>query len=321
MLITIGAFDGFHRGHAELFRLCREIAGCDSGGWGVVSFWPHPAEYMHKIPHTLFTLRERELIRRILGIPNMYILEFDEALRQLSPSEFWRRVRERFGADGLVMGRDFHFGLKRAGNAEILAELALRDGISENRIHIADLMDKPKFSSSNVRKYLHAGDVKAASEILGYPCFLTGRITSGKHRGRTMHFPTANIDIHGRITPAFGVYSSAVLVNGEFHCGAVSIGNNPTFHDIHDARFEVHILDFEGDIYGEELPVFFLGRVRDMHTFPDTEALMHQIAEDTHTCRKIYAEALNIPETWSFLKRAAEIFTSHNLTPEITRLV
>ena len=321
MLITIGAFDGFHRGHAELFRLCRNLAGSDSGDWGVVSFWPHPSEYMHKLSHSLFSIIERELIRRVLDIPNMYILDFDEALRNLSPSEFWRLVRDRFGVDGLVMGRDFHFGCKREGSAEILAELALHDGIDKNRIYIADLMDKPKFSSSNVRKYLQAGDVKAAAEILGYPCFIMSRITSGNQRGRTMHFPTANIDIHGRIIPAYGVYSSAVLVNGEIHCGAVSIGNNPTFHDIHDARFEVHILDFEGDIYGEELPVFFLGRVRDMHTFPDTEALMNQIAIDTQTCRKIYDEAVNIPETRSFLRRAADIFTSQSLNPEIIRLV
>lgn len=318
MLITIGAFDGFHRGHAELFRLCRNLAGSD---WAVVSFWPHPAEYMHKIPHTLFTLKERELIRRVLNIPNMYTLNFDEALRNLTPSEFWRLVRDSFGVDGLVMGRDFHFGLKRSGSAEFLAELARNDGISKNRIYIADLLDKPKFSSSVVRKHLQAGDVKAASEILGYPCFLTGKITSGNQRGRTMHFPTANIDIHGRIIPAFGVYASAVLVNGEFHCGAVSIGNNPTFHDIHEARFEVHILDFEGDIYGEEISVFFLGRVRDMNTFPDAEALMHQIAEDTRACRKIYDEAVNVPKTQLFLKRAAEIFTSHNLHPEIMRLI
>ena len=322
MLITIGAFDGFHRGHAELFRLCRKLAGNDSpDNWAVVSFWPHPSEYIHKLSHTLFTLKERELLRRVLDIPNMYILDFDDALRNLTPSEFWRLVRERFGADGLVIGRDFHFGLNRAGNSESLVRLAEHDGINANRIYVADLLDKPKFSSSNVRKFLQAGDVKAASEILGYPCFITGRITSGSQRGRTMHFPTANIDIHGRIIPAYGVYSSAVLVNGEIHCGAVSIGNNPTFHDIHDARFEVYILDFEGDIYGEELAVFFLGRVRDMHTFPDKNALVHQIAADTQTCRKIYEEAVNVPETQLFLKRAGDIFTSHNLNPEIIRLV
>ena len=316
MLITIGAFDGFHKGHAELFRLCRDNASSPDD-WGVVSFWPHPAEYMHKIPHALFTLRERELIRRVLGIPNMYILEFSEALKTLTPQQFWRLVRERFNADGLVMGRDFHFGLNRAGNAEYLSRLARHDGLS--RVIVADLLDKPVYSSSHVRKMIASGNAEGACEALGYPCFMTGRILHGFMRGRTMHFPTANVDIHGRIIPADGVYSSAVRVNGEWHCGAVSVGSNPTFHDVQEARLEVYILDFEGDIYGEELPVFFLGRVRDMRTFPDKEALMTQIAHDTETCRKIYGVAMAINH--DFMERAGYIYDTHILTPEIIRLV
>ena len=315
MLITIGAFDGFHRGHQELLKLCRENA--DGNNWGVVSFWPHPAEYMHKFSHTLFTLRERELLRRVLNIPNMYILEFSETLKNLHPHEFLRLLHERFGVDGLVMGRDFHFGINREGSAEYLSRFY--DGM--NKIIIADLKDKQRFSSSRVRELLSAGKVEAASEILGYSCFMEGKITNGTHRGRTMHFPTANIDINGRIIPADGVYSSAVLVNGGWHCGAVSIGNNPTFHDVHETRFEVHILGFEGNIYGEELPVFFLGRVRDMHTFPDKDALIAQIAHDTQTCRKIYDDAMNIPETSKFLERAARFYDTQTLTPEIIRLV
>ena len=318
MLITIGSFDGFHKGHAELFRLCREYAS-SCNNWAVVSFWPHPAEYMHKLSHSLFSLRERELIRRVLGIPNMYILEFSEALRNLPPYEFWRLVRERFGVDGLVMGRDFHFGLNRAGNAEYLSRLARNDGLS--RVYVADLMDKPKYSSSQVRKMLSDGNVGAASEILGYPCFMMSKIVHGSERGRTMHFPTANIDITGRITPADGVYSSAVLVNGEWHCGAVSIGSNPTFQDIHEARLEVYILDFEGDIYGEELPLFFLGRVRDMQAFTDKEALMTQIAHDTQTCRRIYDSAISVTETHNFMEKAAHYYDRQTLTPEIIRLV
>ena len=317
MLITIGAFDGFHKGHQELFRLCRENSHGDN--WGVLSFWPHPAEYMHKFSHTLFTLRERELLRRVLDIPNMYILEFSEALKNLHPHEFLRLVRERFGVDGLVMGRDFHFGLNREGSAEYLSRFAEYDGFS--KIIVADLKDKPKYSSSHVRELLSAGKVETACEVLGFPCFIEGRIMNGTHRGRTMHFPTANIDINGRIIPADGVYSSAVLVNDEWHCGAVSIGNNPTFHDITETRFEVYIMDFEGNIYGEELPVFFLGRVRDMHTFPDRDALIAQIANDTQTCRKIYDEAMSIPETNKFLERAGRFYDTQTLTPEIIRLV
>ena len=176
-------------------------------------------------------------------------------------------------------------------------------------------------ASRHVLDAVAAGNVEEAAEILGCPCFMLGRVIHGTARGRTMHFPTANIDIHGRIVPAFGVYSSAVLVNGEWHCGALSIGTNPTFHDINETRCEVYILDFTGDIYGEELPVFLLGRVRDMHTFADKEALMNQIAQDIQTCRKIYAEAFAETGTREFLERAGKIYSTQDLNPEIIKLV
>ena len=317
MLITIGSFDGFHRGHAELLRLCRENS--DGNNWAVVTFQPHPSQYMHRLSHTLFTLRERELFRRVLDIPNMYVLEFSDELRSLTPRDFWRLVRERFGVDGLVMGSDFHFGLNHAGSAEYLSRLAKYDGLS--KIIIADVIDKPHYSSSTIRAYVQAGKVEEAANLLGCLCFMMGRVLHGTARGRTMHFPTANIDIHGRIVPAFGVYASAVLVNGEWHCGALSLGTNPTFHDVHETRCEVFILDFTGDIYGEELPVFFLGRVRDMHTFSDKDALMRQIAQDIETCRKIYAQSFSDKGTRNFLERAGEIYRTQYLNPEIIKLV
>ena len=316
MLITIGSFDGFHRGHAELLRLCRENS--DGNNWAVVTFHPHPSEYMHRLSHTLFTLRERELFRRILDIPNMYVLEFSDALRSLTPRDFWRLVRERFCVDGLVMGSDFHFGLNHAGSAEYLSRLAKYDGLS--RIIIADVIDKPRYSSSTIRACVKAGKVEEAAKLLGCPYFMLGRVIHGTARGRTMHFPTANIDIHGRTVPAFGVYCSSVLVNGGWHCGALSLGTNPTFHDVHETRCEVYILDFTGDIYGEELPVFFLGRVRDMHTFTDKDALMKQIAQDIENCRKIYAQAFTTG-TRNFLERAGKIYCTQDLNPEIIKLV
>ena len=274
---------------------------------------------MHSLPHSLFSLRERELIRRVLDIPNMYILEFNEALKTLTPSQFWRLTRERFKVDGLVMGRDFHFGLNRAGNADYLARLARHDGLE--RIIIADLVNKPKYSSSCVRKMIAAGDVEGAREALGYPCFMMGKIIHGYQRGRTMNFPTANIDIEGRIIPADGVYCAAVLVNGEWHCGAVSVGNNPTFRDVKNKRMEVYILNFAGNIYGDEMAVFFLGRVRDMKAFADKDALMMQITRDTQRCREIYDAEIIIPETRVFLDGAKSIYAAHTLTPEIIRLV
>ena len=318
MLITIGSFDGFHKGHAKLLDICRENSA--PGQWGVVTFYPHPSEYMNRLKHSMFTLRERELVRRVLGIPNMFVLEFNETLKNLEPPEFWRLVRERFGVDGLVMGSDFHFGRNRSGSAEYLAELARSEGIS--RIFIAELKEKCIYSSSMVREKVIAGDVEGASDILGYNWFMMGKIIHGKHRGRTMHYPTANIDISGRsIFPAYGVYSSAVLVNGEWHCGAVSIGNNPTFHDVNDTRAEVYILDFDGSIYGDELPVFFLGRVREVIKFEDKEGLMRQIGQDIISCRKIYGEVMSCSDTEKFLERAGEIYKSQKINPEIIKLI
>lgn len=316
MLITIGAFDGFHKGHAELLRICRENSF--AGNWGVVTFYPHPSEYMNRLKHPLFTLRERELVRRVLSIPKMYVLEFNEALKNLEPPEFWRLVRKKFCVDGLVMGSDFHFGVNRSGSAEYLAELARSEGIT--RIFIASLKEKCRYSSSVARQNIVSGDMKGTREILGYSWFMMTQIIHGKQRGRTMGYPTANLNISGRLIPADGVYSSAVLVNGEWHCGAVSIGSNPTFHDINETRAEVYILDFDGDIYGGEVIVFFLGRVRDIKTFGSSEELMRQIEHDTESCRKIYSEALT-QETKNFLVHAGEIYNTQEINPEIIKLI
>ena len=311
MIVTIGAFDGFHRGHAELLRKCYELA--EGNGWGVISFHPHP-----HLQRTLFTLKERELIRRVLGIPHMYFLEFSEALRRLPPYEFWRLIHERFSVDGLVMGRDFRFGLNRAGNADYLARLARFDGV--NKVVIADLANKPRYSSTQIRILTQSGQVNEAAELLGYPLFMISRILHGNERGRTMSFPTANLDISDRIAPAEGVYACAVVVNEELHCGALSIGTNPTFGDVRELRCEVHILEFDGNIYGQELCVFFLGRVRDILAFAHKEELARQIRRDIDACRKIFARALRNEETRAFIERAEEL-SQDRLTSEVVRLV
>ena len=319
MLITIGAFDGFHKGHEELLDICRRNA--EGSDWGVVSFYPHPFEFMHKINHSVFTLQERELIRKIIGIPNMYVLRFDDALRNLKPESFWRLIRERFNVDDLVMGRDFHFGLNRSGTAECLESLARSDGI--NRIIIADLFNKGRYSSSNVRSEILSGNVEVASEILGYPYFIMSRIIRGNQRGRTMNFPTANLNLSDHhIIPKSGVYASAVLVNHEYHCGALSIGNNPTFHDVNELRAEVHILDFHVDVYDEVLPVFILGHVRDIKTFGNKTELMNQIERDITECRRIYEEVMKKEDMKKFFDRAAKVYDSEtDFNPEIITLI
>ena len=170
-----------------------------------------------------------------------------------------------------------------------------------------NLFDKKIYSSSKAREKVLAGDFKSVKNILGYPFFMISDVIHGSARGRTMNFPTANINLNDRIIPADGVYSTAVLVNGEFHCGALSIGNNPTFKDVNEKRAEVFITDFSGDIYGSEILIFFLSKIRGIKTFENREALMSQINIDVKNCEEIFKKELQDPETKNFLQHAKEV--------------
>lgn len=293
MLVTIGAFDGFHKGHAKLLSLCRENS--HGNDWGVITFEPHPAQRIHGLARRLFTLQERSTIAAMLGIPRIFFVEFSENFRKLQPIEFWRLIHDRFNVDGLVMGSDFHFGLNRQGNSETLCKLAHNDGV--NTVIIAPLLDKPVYSSSRVRELVSSGEVESARQILGYPYFMTGNVIHGYGRGHSLNFPTANIDISSRncITPAEGVYSCAVRIGNSLHAGALSLGSNPTFTE-REFRCEVHIPDYNGELYGQELTVMFLTRLRGMRAFHGPEELAQQIAHDVQACSEIFnSQRKNLP--------------------------
>ena len=317
MLITIGAFDGFHNGHRELLKICAQNS--NNNDWAIISFSPYPSEYLGKVKHSLFSLNERELIRLVLNVPNMFILKFDESLRNLTPLEFWKLIHKKFNVDGLVMGSDFHFGRDNSGSAESLKQLAISDGI--NKIFIADLLQKPLYSSSLAREKISQGDISSVNKILGYPFFMMGSVILGNQRGRTMNYPTANLKFAAnKIIPEFGVYSVAVLVNKKFYPGALSIGNNPTFKDINETRAEVHILDFDNNIYNQEIIIFLLDKVRDIKIFENKDSLIAQINKDVQECKKIYDESLRDLSTKNFLDKARYFYANKNLTPDIIDL-
>ena len=322
MLITIGAFDGFHKGHSKLLQTCRD----NSKNWSVISFYPHPSEFMHKLDAPLFTLREREFIRRALKIPAVHFIEFNKNLMNLSPSEFWNALKNKFNITGLVVGSDFHFGRNRTGNADYLKKLAVSDGMPENNIFIIPLLlekNHVKYSSSDARKKIISGNVKSAYEILGYTWFLFANVIHGNARGRTLDFPTANLNLDGLTTlPAQGVYCAALVINKKIYCGAVSIGNNPTFGDVQENRIEIFILDFQGDLYDLEIPVFFLDRLRDIKTFDKPESLKNQIALDVAKCKDIFNEMLSNSATKNFIECAfsQENIPDKNFKPEIIKL-
>ena len=317
MLVTIGSFDGFHKGHEKLFEICRENS--IKNDWGVVTFSPHPAEFLGKLKNSMFTLKERGFLAKILEIPNFLVFDFDEDFKNLSPEEFIEILLKKFGASGVVFGSDFHFGRERLGSADYLEK------IYKNKIKIfrLNLFDKKIYSSSQARGKILYGEVEDVKKILGYPFFMISDIIHGNARGRTMNFPTANINLKNRIIPASGVYSTAVLIDNNFHCGALSVGNNPTFGDVNETRAEVFITDFHGDIYGSEILIFFLKKIRGIKTFENPEALMTQIKLDIKTCEKIFHDSILEPETKKFLDRSKKIYYENQnfiFNPEIINI-
>lgn len=291
-ILAIGAFDGFHRGHARLLERARALAALLNEDWGAVTFEPHPGVFLGKLDATLFTLRERELVRRVLRVPRLLVLNFDEEVRDLSPDAFWRRLRKTFPVGGVVVGRNFRFGRGQEGTAEALLSLCRDDGLPAEAVELLTCGGL-RLSSTEVRRAVMEGDAALAEKVLGFPWFFWGTVVHGDRRGHELGFPTANVDLSKALTrPGAGVYAALIPIDGRWHCGALSVGENPTFGDVPEMRAEVFVLDFEGDLYGRELPVFLIRRLRPMVRFPDAQALAAQIAQDVDRCREAGREEL-----------------------------
>jgi riboflavin kinase/FMN adenylyltransferase len=287
MIAVLGAFDGFHRGHALLLERAREMAP-SRDDFGVVTFNPHPGLFLGTLKATLFTPGELELIRLFLGVPRTVELKFDDALANLSPRFFWDFLRERVSVEGVVVGQDFRFAARRSGDADLLGRFCRESAIPFCSVDILKHLNV-KISSSSVRAHVSAGRCGPAAEELGYPYFIRAKVVHGLMRGRSLGFPTANLDVPGtKLLPADGVYSVAALARGRWRAGALSIGRNPTFQDVPETRVEVFLVDYEGDLYEESLLVFFLSRLRPHKRFENTEQLVCQIKTDVEETKAVF---------------------------------
>ena len=288
MIAVLGAFDGFHRGHALLFERAREMAAPAGLEWGGVTFDSIPGHYMGALKNVLFTLRERELIRPFLGIPRLEILKFDDELLKLPPSGFWEFLCGRIAVDGIVVGRDFRFGHRREGDARLLERYCREAGAPFLAVDLLRHLEV-KISSSAIRAAVADGQCDLAAKELGYPYFILANVDHGLGRGREIGFPTANLKITGaKLVPPEGVYSAAVLAEGTWKAGAVSIGKNPTFGDVSDVRVEVFVVDYRGNLYEDNLLVFFLSRLRQQTRFKDVNQLTSQIKTDVELSRAAF---------------------------------
>jgi riboflavin kinase/FMN adenylyltransferase len=284
-VVAVGNFDGVHRGHAALIAAAR---GLGRGPVVPVTFDPHPLLLLapDKYQPPLTTVAERARLLHAVGADHVVVLQTTPELLDLSPDAFFASVvRGALAARGLVEGFNFRFGKGRAGSNDTLRTLCAAADIEFREVPPFALAGRP-VSSSRVRDALAAGDVAAATELLARPYRVCGVVATGARRGRTIGFPTANLERIETLVPAEGVYAVSVVTRGEMFPGAAHIGPNATFGE--QARtVEVHLLDFAGDLYGQELVVDFVARLRGTRKFETVDALVEQMRRDVAEAKRL----------------------------------
>jgi riboflavin kinase / FMN adenylyltransferase len=286
-VVAVGNFDGAHRGHAALIAAARELAGPDRPVIPV-TFDPHPLVLLarERFQPPLTTVAERARLLHDLGANHVVVLQTTPDLLNLSPEAFFTRiVRGALAARGMAEGFNFRFGRGRAGSNATLRALCREARIEFREVPPFTLGDRP-VSSSRVRDALLVGNLRDATELLGRPYRVGGVVGTGARRGRTIGFPTANLDRVETLLPADGVYAVAVETAAGRFAGAAHIGPNVTFGE-NARRLEVHLLDFAGDLYGQTLAVDFVARVRGTEKFASVDALVEQMNKDVAEARRL----------------------------------
>ncbi len=289
-LLTIGNFDGVHLGHRALISLMKSKAEADGVRTVAMTFHPHPVTVLtgREIP-ALQTLEERVADLREAGIEEVSVYRFSAELAAMTPREFVERVLvEVFGVAGVVVGPDFRFGARRAGDAWTLAELGKEFGFSVDQVSIPLEVMGEVVSSTRLRRLLGAGDMRTYAAVRGGPYGITGTVVHGAGLGKGLGFPTANVVPPSELLlPPAGVYAAlANLGDGERRVAAVSLGSRPTF-DNGPTWLEAHILDFDGDIYGQTIRVDLHEMVRSELRFDSVEELKSVMRRDVEQIRNL----------------------------------
>lgn len=288
-VVTIGTFDGIHPGHQALIQRLLEHGRELSRPAMMLTFEPMPREYLaaDNPPARLTSWRERWRVLQRTGLSYVLQLRFGEALRNLSGEEFARLLAEVLKAPAVVIGHDFRFGRNGEATAEMLREAGRRLGFAVDVVPPV-LVDGVRVSSSLVRSALERGDLEAARRWLGRPYSMIGRVVRGQQLGRDLGFPTANLRLGRKRSALQGIF--AVRVHGigpqQALPGVASLGTRPTVGGTVPV-LEVHLFDFTGDLYGREIEVEFVAKLRDEERFPSLEALVEQMHQDAAQARRI----------------------------------
>lgn len=294
-VVTIGNFDGIHKGHQHVFERCRQVATSrDLDQIIAVTFEPHPMAVLRPehAPNMLTTMATRLELLEQIGVDGVLVLPFSVEMASWSPEDFVRRVLvDSLHAKALVVGANFRFGHRASGDVSMLGELGQKFDFTTEPIALDG--GPQVWSSTYVRHCLIAGDVEGAEEALGRPFSVRGVVVRGEQRGRTLGFPTANVAIGpGLAAPADGVYAGWLrrTQGGESLASAISVGTNPTFEGERHRRVEAYVIDVDNlDLYGHEVEISFVTRLRGMIRFEGVDALIEAMNDDVRRARAILA--------------------------------
>lgn len=287
--LSIGVFDGVHRGHQEIIGALTAGARAAREPAAVVTFWPHPATVLGRGSlRCLTTDDERAELLGSLGVDVVITHTFNEDVAATSARDFVARLKARLDFRHLLIGYDFALGKDREGNRRRLTEIGHElDFLVDVIPALGD--ESGVISSTEIRKLVATGDVAEASKLLGRPYGLRGPVVHGDSRGADLGFPTANIDYPTeKILPINGVYACWASVDGQRHAAAINVGVRPQFHDGGKVPLvEAHLLDFEQQIYGQDVQLEFVSRLRDERRFPSVPALVEQMHKDVQAVRQM----------------------------------
>ena len=293
--LAIGVFDGVHLGHQRVIGQARDDAQAAGGVSVVLTFDPHPMRVLQpdKAPLLLTSTEHKLKLIESLGVDACLLLTFDKPFSETPAEKFAERIADkRHQLQEICVGTRFRFGHDRAGDVRLLEKLAPQYGFVVKEIKSVQTDVGEMISSTAVRERVLRGDLDAVRLMLDRPFSILGTVEQGQHRGHEVGFPTANLNPYNEVLPPDGVYAARVHLGSELLAGVVNIGVRPTFEGGERRRvLEVHILDFDRDLYGHDVEVVFIGKIRDEQKFPSVNALREQIAADIATARKLIASA------------------------------
>lgn len=302
-IVTLGVFDGVHKGHQKLLALAKEWAQKNDGETVVVTFVPHPQQILKgQEPSLITSLATRLALFERFSVDTTLLIHFSPEVASIPPDVFVTKyLVGNVGMGGMVAGQNFRFGHKGQGNVSLLAKICEQHPYKIIGVDTDNLADGTLICSTNIRKAVQNGDMPRAQAMLGRPFSLLGKVVKGEERGRTLGFPTANLQLFHTLTPKDGVYWGYSLISWQIFPALISIGTSPTFGDQNPAKVEVNLLNFSGDLYGKTIETYVVERIRDQQKFNNKQTLCQQMAKDREHLLKSWEPWLikfrQLPET------------------------